>query len=407
MRILLHSPYYAPELISIGKYNTGLAEWLVTRGHEVQVVTAAPHYPAWRVHEGYSAARYSRETIRGVRVFRCPACIPRRPGAVARTLYALSHGLASLPILLGAAVRWRPDVMLAVEPPLLSFLPVRLAAALCGARTWLHVQDLEVDAAFDLGIVSGASARRLAFGLERWLLRSASRISTISPRMAERILAKGVTAERFVLFPNWADDLPPDLPGLDIRAHAGIPKGQRFALYAGNMAGKQGLETLVEVARHLADRQDIWFLFVGDGPGRAALQAAASALPRVRFLPLQPADHLGTLLRSAHLHLLPQRAAAADLVMPSKLGSMLASGRPTVAGALPGTQVAQVLEGAGLAVEPENASQMAQAIISLWDDDARIRAMGQAAQAYARQHMSAESILRRLEQSLQQLTRSV
>lgn len=402
MRILLHSPYYAPELISIGKYNTGMAEWLAARGHDVRVVTAAPHYPAWRVHDGYSAARYSSEMIGGVRVLRCPVWIPRRPGAVARTLYALSHGLASLPTLL-SAVRWRPDLMVAVEPPLLSFLPVKLVATLCGARTWLHVQDLEVDAAFDLGIVSGQTARRLAFGLERWLLRSASRISTISPRMAERILAKGVRPERFVLFPNWADDLPPDLPGLDIRTMAGIPQGQRFALYAGNMAGKQGLETLVEVARLLADRHDIWFLFVGDGPRRAALQASAEGLPRVRFLPLQPAAHLGTLLRSAHLHLLPQRAAAADLVMPSKLGSMLASGRPTVAGAFPGTQVAQVLEGSGLAVEPENASQMAQAITSLWDDPLQAQALGQAAQAYARQRMSAEPILQRFEQSLREL----
>lgn len=406
MRILLHSPYYAPELISIGKYNAVMMQWLAQRGHDVRVVTAAPHYPGWRVSQGYSAARYSRETLQGVDVWRCPAWIPGRPGGAARTLYALSHALSSLPVLLWQAL-WRPHIVIAVEPPLLSFLPALIAARACGARTWLHVQDLEVDAAFDLGILGGARARGSALRLEAALLRRADGVSTISAAMGARLRGKGLPPERVLFFPNWADELPADPPGVDFRQMLGIPAGHRIAMYAGNMAGKQGLETVVEAARLLQHRSDIWFVLVGDGPARLTLQTVAQGLAQVHFLPLQPLSHLGALLRAADVHLLPQRAAAADLVMPSKLGGMFASARATVAGAQPATEVAAVLKDKGLVVPPEDAPAFAAAIESLCDDPQRAAQMGANAQAWVRSELARDAVLGRFEAALERLCQPV
>jgi len=396
MRILLHSPYFAPELISIGKYNAEMAQWLVQQGHQVRVVTAAPHYPAWRVGAGYSAARYSRETIEGVDVWRCPAWIPRRPGGLVRMLYTLSHMLSSLPVLLWQAL-WRPQIVMAVEPPLLSFLPAWLAARCCGARTWLHVQDLEVDAAFDLGILQGQRARRWALALEAALLRRADGVSTISGRMADRLRSKGVPAQRLLIVPNWADELPPDPPGIDFRQMLDIPAGQRIAMYAGNMAGKQGLETIVEAARLLRHRGDIFFVLAGDGPAREALHTLAQGLQQIRFLPLQPLSHLGAMLRAADVHLLPQRAAAADLVMPSKLGGMFASGRATVAGVRPDTEVAAAVLGCGVVVPPEDAPAFAAAVEALCDDPQRAARLGANAQARVRAELGKDAVLSRLQ----------
>ncbi len=405
LRVLLHSPYYAPELISVGRYNTEAAQWLAARGHEVRVITAAPHYPAWRTPEGWSAWRYTREQLQGVDVRRCPAWIPRRPGGVARTLYALSHAASSLPLLLAASSHWRPHVVLAVEPPLLSYLPAWLAARAAGARAWLHVQDLEVDAAFDLGIVRGRLVRRLALAFESTLLRSADQVSTISASMAQRLCSKGLPPARVAVFPNWVSALPPDPPGLDYRRDLGIPTGARVALYAGNMADKQGLETIVAAAQRLQARPDLWFVLVGEGTARASLQAAAAGLPRVRFLPLQPAAHLGALLRIAHVHLLPQRAAAADLVMPSKLGPMFASARATVAGAHAHTELAAVVAGRGLVVPPEDAAAFADAIATLCDDPALAARLGEAARAWAERELAQDAVLGRLEAALLELAR--
>ena len=78
--------------------------------------------------------------------------MPARPGGVKRLLHLASFALSSLPSLLRAAAG-RPDVILVVEPALFCAPAAWLAARLCGARAWLHVQDYEVDAAFELGLL--------------------------------------------------------------------------------------------------------------------------------------------------------------------------------------------------------------------------------------------------------------
>ena len=81
------------------------------------------------------------------------------------------------------------------------------------------------------------------------------------------------------------------------------------------------------------------------------------------LLPLQPLDRLNDLMNAADIHLLPQRASAADLVMPSRLSAMLSSGRPVIATAHAGTQIAQVVEGRGLAVPAEDADALHAAVL--------------------------------------------
>jgi len=80
---------------------------------------------------------------------------------------------------------------------------------------------------------------------------------------------------------------------------------------------------------------------------------------------LQPGDKLNELLNLADMHLLPQRADAADLDMPSKVLGMLASGRPVLATAHPGTQLAKMVSSCGKVVEPGNTHELAQGLLGL------------------------------------------
>jgi len=101
--------------------------------------------------------------------------------------------------------------------------------------------------------------------------------------------------------------------------------------------------------------------------------------------------------------LLPQRAGAADLVMPSKLTGMLSSGRPVIATADHGTQVAQVVEGCGLVVPAENAPALHAAVQQLIDDEALRQRLGVAAREYAVEHLGKEQVLLQFERNLQNL----
>lgn len=406
MKILIYGLNFTPELTGIGKYTGDMAGYLAGQGHAVRVVTAPPYYPAWRVGPGYSAWRYRRETWEGVEVTRSPLYVPRRVSGAKRLLHLASFSLSSLPPLLAQAA-WKPDLVLAVAPTLFAAPAAALAGRLAGARTWLHIQDFELDAAFNLGILRGGrGAYRLSAGLERSILRGFDRVSAISNRMVEQLLHKGVNPGRVGLFPNWADTrqiIPQSGPN-PLRPAFHLGSGQRVLLYSGNMGAKQGIEILIDLAERLKDRAEIQVVLCGEGAARQELVERAGGRPNVTFIPLQPLERLNDLLNLADIHLLPQRADAADLVMPSKLIGMLASGRPVIATAAPGTELYQVVNQAGVAVPPGDVDALAGAVRALFADPTRMERLGRAGRQYAEQHWSREVVLQQFVASARRLT---
>jgi hypothetical protein len=151
VKILLYSMNFTPELAGIGKYSGEMADWLAARGHEVRVIAAPPSFPHWAVFEGHSAWAYRKSERNGVTVWRAPTWVPSRPRALARMAHLFSFMLSSMPLLLAQA-RWRPDLVFVVEPPLFCAPAVLLFSKMLGIKSWLHIQDYEVDAAFGLGL---------------------------------------------------------------------------------------------------------------------------------------------------------------------------------------------------------------------------------------------------------------
>lgn len=404
MRILIYGINFAPELTGIGKYTGEMAAWLAGRGHEVRVVTAPPYYPEWRIRAGYSAWTYQihAEKEKRLRVYRCPLWVPARPSGIKRIAHLASFALSSLPVMLGQAA-WRPDLVWVVEPPLFCAPAALLVARLSGAKAWLHVQDFEVDAAFKLGLLSSRGFYKLATGIECWLMGRFDRVSTISDKMLERLSRKGV--KKGILFPNWVDTehIFPMREASSLRRELGLPDRSVVALYAGNMGRKQGLETVVRAARLLTDRTNLRFILCGEGAAKAELVRLAAGMPNVNFLPLQPVERLNDLLNMADIHLLPQDEGASDLVMPSKLTGMLASGRPVVANAAAGTQVAKVVQPCGKVVPPGDARAFADAIVALAEDRQAAQRLGAAGRAYAVKMWGREAVLHGFERMLGEL----
>ena len=404
MRILIYGINFSPELTGIGKYSGEMAEWLAAAGHEVHIVTAPPYYPEWKVADGYAAWRYSRELKAGVSIWRCPIWVPAQPSGLKRLLHLASFALSSLPVMLGQ-VFWRPHLILVIEPPLFCAPAAWMCARLSGAKAWLHVQDFEVDAAFELGILRALWLRGLVSKLESWLMRRFDRVSTISPNMVRRLIQKNVAQDKTVFFSNWVDIdaiFPLRAPSA-MRQQLGIASARTVALYSGNMGEKQGLEIVLESAARLVREDNIQFILCGDGAVRQRLQQQYAGLPNVLWLPLQPLARLNDLLNMANIHLLPQRSGAEDLVMPSKLTGMLASGRPVVATANKGTQIADALLDCGVVVEPDNVSQFSEAILQLARDAGKCAVLGEKAREYAIRHWARESVLQELDRQFKGL----
>ncbi len=389
--------------MGVALYNTEMCEWLAARGHSVHVICTPPYYPQWKVQPPYRAHEYSAQVLGGVEVTRCPVWMPRNPRGISRILYALSFALSSFPVMLRQIFK-RPDVVFVTSPSLLNALPSLITARLTGAVAWLHVQDFELDIALGLDQARPGKLQDVLIAIERMVLLAFDVVSTISARMLVRLQEKQVAERRRVYFPNWVDTrkiYPVQGSANAIREELKIAQDQILCLFAGSLGAKQGVEFLVEAARLLEPaHRNITFLIGGEGPTLRDVKQAAAGLSNVIFLPLQPPERLNTLLNAADIHVLTQRPGVTDLVMPSKLLGMLASGRPVIATVYRSSEVSQCLDTCGIVVEPGDAAALASAITSLAEDRPRRVQMGAAARTVAVERFSADAVLHNFEATL-------
>ncbi len=376
-----------------------MAAFLTKMDCEVRVITSYPYYPGWKVKTGMNHRKYAREitTMDGKRceVIRCPLWVPSQPTTYKRLLHLFSFALSSFPICL-AQVMWKPDLILCVAPTILTAPTALLTAFLSGAKSWLHLQDFEIDAARSIGFFKHENIFipiiRSAF---TGIIKQFNRISTISEKMLEKLKKAGVSPEKLQLFPNWVNlsMVHYSSESNGYRKEVNLSSEDIVVLFSGSMTRKQSLNTVIEAARLLGSIKNIHFVICGEGVSRQEIIETSKDLSNVHFLPLQPAEKLNHLMNLADIHLLPQIAAAADLVLPSKISAILASGRPLIATAEKGTAIAELVADAGLIIQPENPFIMAEAIKLLAGNSELRLKMGSHARTIAEKRFSAEIIL--------------
>ncbi|MBT8517352.1 glycosyltransferase WbuB [Polynucleobacter paneuropaeus] len=411
MRILIYGLNFAPELTGIGKYSGEMAIWLSNRGHDVRVITAPPYYPSWSIKAGYRSSTWVKENLEGIKIWRCPLWVPSHPSGVKRLIHLASFAVGSIPIVF-MQIFWRPHVVVTIEPPLFIAPAGLFLAKICRSLSILHIQDYEVDAAFDLGILKGQWLKKWVLTFEGFIMRHFDLVSTISNKMLMKALGKKVLPERLHLLPNWVDlspfnNIDTDQARKEYCELLNIPVDSIIALYSGNMGTKQGLEILSDVAKKFAMKVEsitpVYFIFCGDGAGKSLLIDQCKDLQNVKFLDLQPAEMLPKFLSMVDIHLLPQRLNVADLVMPSKVTGMLASGLPILACAKSGTELANLLDGRGIIVEPENSTALFDALKFLMDNQILRKKLGISGRIYAESNLSIDTILLNFEAKIKKM----
>ena len=384
-----------------------MGAWLAKQGHEVRVITAMPYYPEWAVHDRYKGKGWFTEVMEGVTVSRCPFYVPKRVTTLKRILHELSFVLSSLPYWLGIMVSKPYDVVVCVSPPFQVGLLPTLYSILRNVPLWYHLQDLQVDMAKELGMIKNHRFLEALFSIEKFILKHCSVVSTISEGMVRKVGEKRVLQFPCLLFPNWVDDqrIRPLSVEASLRDAFGLSKQDTVILYSGSLGEKQGLELIIEAAKHYADRPEIQFLICGSGGGKARLELLVSTyqLTNVRFYPLQPYDKLSALLATADIHLVLQKKSASDLVLPSKLTSILAAGGCALVSAVPGTTLYDVIaeNRMGLLIEPESVKALTGSIDQALQTDLSVYKRN--ARRYAQQYLSKEPILHQFEEELLRL----
>lgn len=407
MNILVIGINYFPEITSTGLYTTQMCEWFANRGHNVNVITAFPFYPEWKIHKKYKNKLIQKEMINNVEVYRSFVYVPKKINAKKRILHEVSFGASSVINLL-RNLKNKPDLVISVCPPFQLGFHGYIISKLLKIPFVYHIQDLQIDAAADLNMIRNKNMLKFLFSIEKFLLRRANIVTTISEGMREKIIEKGIPQDKVKLFPNWSDIefIKPYERNNEFRKSLGINKDDFLILYAGNMGEKQGLNTVIETANLLKDKK-YKFLLVGSGAKKHDLinKANEMNLENVKFLDVQPKELLPKMLSAADICLVPQQKNVTDIVMPSKLTNILASGGIALVSANDNCEVSKVVNKYkfGKVIEPENPQVMSTAIIELCSNKNLRDIYKKNARLYAENNLDMTKILTDFEMKLKTL----
>ncbi|RFZ85776.1 colanic acid biosynthesis glycosyltransferase WcaI [Mucilaginibacter terrenus] len=351
-RILLISHNFAPEPIGIGKYNGEMINWLVGKGHDCTVITTFPYYPYWKVQEPYTNRWYKKETFYNEKsggsltIYRCPSYIPSDPTGKQRALQDFSFWVAKFFIVFKIIfTKARFDLIVTIAPPFhLAYLGLMLRSV-TGGKLLYHIQDMQIEAARDLKLFSKKRILAGLFKVEYNILKRADFVSSISTGMIKKIRAK--VDREIIFFPNWVDtDYFFPLDNRDkLKVKWGYKADDIIYLYSGAVGVKQRLERILVAAQELIDHDHVKFIICSSGPYKDQLQEQASrmGLRNISFLQVQKKEIFNEFLNMADIHLVLQISDAGDLVMPSKLTTILAVGGASIVTASEGTSLHEMV----------------------------------------------------------------
>lgn len=403
MKILIYGLHFKPDLIGIGKYTGEMTDWLFNRGHKIRVITAPSYYPEWKLKQRF--LWYKKEDNPYL-IWRCPIYVPSQPKGFTRLLHLLSFALSSVPILI-KYLSWKPEYIISIEPPFFTTPFTLLYSKLTKSKSILHIQDLEIDAAYSLNILKKGFFYKIIKKIEKFILNRFDIISTISPAMKMEILQKGVRKDTVHILPNWADieNIHPTINNKYLRNRLSIRLKQKIILYSGNIGKKQNLKSIINIAEKMqTDDNGCIFLMVGDGASKKRLveDVKNRNINNIVFLPLQPLEDLGALLTMADIHLVTQDKNISDYVLPSKLTNILSVGGVSIISANPETQLSQLVKkhGLGYLIKPDSESELYAAINHLLINKSQHSTISTNARKYAERYLSKERILRNFENNV-------
>lgn len=371
MKILFLTHYFPPEGNAPASRTYDNCKRWVQEGHDVTVLTCAPNVPDGKVYEGYQNRLKQEETIDGIRVVRVWTFIAPNKGSVRRTINYLSYFASAL---IAGAFEKRPDVLVCTSPQFFCGLAGVILARLRKLPAVLEIRDIWPESIQAVGAMRKSWATRLLERLELFMYRSANQIVTVGKGYREKLLERGVPADKIEIITNGADleFYRPGDPDPAFRKKYGLD-GKFVLAYVGTIGMASGLDVVLEASRKLAEMGDdsLRFVLAGDGAERERLQQIVKEedLSHVILTGRLAKAQIPTLLRSVDgcfIHL--RKSDLFTTVLPSKMFEAFATARSVVLGV--DGNAREILEeaGAGIFIEPGNADALIAAARKLRDE---------------------------------------
>lgn len=381
----------------------GLSRWLAEFGHEVTVITGFPNYPSGTISAEYQNKLYATEEMANLNIVRTWVYASPKRGALRRLGNYLSFMMSAT--IAGLLQKGSYDVVLVSSPPL--FLGVAGWLFSLFRRTpWVFdIRDIWPDVAVEAGEFAADSAITNGMTkLAHFLYRRATVITPVTQSKLNKLINDGVDPAKMHIVSNGVDlDLIPN-ELTDKRAELGLEE-KFVVLYAGLIGLAQGVEkTLIPAADILRDHENIHFLIVGDGACKDAVTAEIEnhSLSNVTMLPRQPKEEMPAILATANTCFVPLISSNLQDAVPSKLLEAWAYQRPVILAAA-GEAAAIVKHcNGGIAVSPEEPTQLAEAISQQAADSDLCDQQAASGYEYVSTNLDRKMLAQEMEYALQQ-----
>jgi colanic acid biosynthesis glycosyl transferase WcaI len=393
VKILYVSQYFPPEMGAPAARADELARHWVRMGHDVTVLTGFPNHPTGVVPVEWRSRLHGllyKETVDGVRVVRTWLWpLPNRKAHERIRNYASFWVSASVS---GLGLQ-KPDVVIGTSPQLLVALSGWWLAWWKRVPFVFEVRDLWPESLAAVGAGREGSALHRTLGaIAGFLYRRSDHIVVVTPAFKDHLIEHWeVPAQKISIVENGVEtDLfrpcPPEkVPGTE----------DRFLIcYIGTIGMAHGLETLIAAAEQLhRTSPNAMFLLIGEGAEKERIEqlAAARELSNIRFLGQQPRERIpGYIAGVAVCLVMLKKTELFKTVIPTKLLEYMSCEKPVIV-AVDG-QARKIVEeaGAGVFVEPEDSSALADAVHVLAADPERRCRMGISGREYILSHLSRE-----------------
>jgi glycosyltransferase involved in cell wall biosynthesis len=387
MKILLISQWFNPEPTFKG---LSFALELMSRGHEVQVLTGFPNYPGGKVYDGYKICIYQHQIMQGIHVHRVPLYPNHDQSVIKRIANYLTFALAA-----SIAINFvmsRPDVAYVYHPPLTTSMPAIVQKLFRGVPFVYDIQDLWPDTLVSTGMI----LRKWQLSMiSKWcncVYKSASILTVISEGFKKKLIERGVPERKIRVIHNWCEETS---------GTKQCGKGEKPALfqnrftimYAGNFGKAQGLEIVLEAAKIVeATAPKLQFVLIGSGVEGERLKAQATnmKLTNVVFYSRLPMSEIASFMENADAFLVLLRADPLfKITIPSKTQAYMAIGKPIIM-AVEGDAANLVASArCGVTCDSGNATALASAVMGMSKKPkAELELMGRSGKSFYESQLS-------------------
>jgi len=409
IRILYLSQYYPPEINPPSVRVSELSSRWIKMGHDMTILTGMPNHPHGIIHDAYKGKRLLRENVNGVKIIRVWFYVAANKGFIKRVLSFLSFMFSA--IFLGMTRLQNCDIVIATSPQFFTAVAGLLISKFLGVPFVFEVRDIWPAEIVAVGALRNQTLIKILEAIELFLYKKANMIVALAEGTIKILQKRGIPKEKIIFIPNGVDSHLFETPLSTDKTRDHLQLDGKFIIsYIGTHGMAQKLETVLFSAKNLSARNDIVFIFLGEGSEKKRLIQLAQELKleNVIFLPQQERTKIPTFIQASNICLVPLRNA--ELFkhnIPSKIFEIMACSRPIIVG-VDGESRELVVNRAkaGIFYKPEDSVALSSAIMKLYNDRKLSSRLGRNGQCFVNIHFDRDVLAHKYIDKLKEVVKS-